>query len=81
MELDLSSGGLALHLKRYVQILGEQLTVEDEVEMSSLSLLAGITGAIKACHDVAYDMAIESSIALSAYSKYEEQIVRLKRDH
>lgn len=49
IELDLSSGNIALHLRRYVQILGEHLTPEDRTKMKRLGLLAGITGVIKAC--------------------------------
>lgn len=67
VELDPSFSGLVLHLRSYVQILREHLTIEDGVKISKLGNLAGITGAIKACQDVSFSLFLLLGLPLFFY--------------
>lgn len=54
VELDPTTGGIALHIGRFVHFLEEHLTLEVGAAMSKWSVLESVTGAIQACQDMSF---------------------------
>lgn len=79
-DLDLSCGSRVSHLGRSIQFASEHMTPEANTTMNRWCLLDSVTGVIQACTNAAfmltknYNLAKESSVALSTYARYEEQV-------